>query len=224
MNMLYDDVYKYINEVNKIETDNSLVICPSDIYLDAFVNNCSWGIGSQNFFYEIEGDYTGEISTNQLKSLGVEYSLIGHYERRKYFHEDIEDVRKKLEAALEANIMPIVCLGEDKDEDVYEVIDKQLGMLLRNISHIEFITFAYEPNWVIEKKHDYDIEELEKVINYMYKHLEDKYKVSPRIIYGGNVNKENVKKILKIDKLCGILVGSSSIDISLVSEVISSIL
>lgn len=223
MNMLYDDIYKYINDINNINTDNSIVVCPSNLYLESFVNHCSWGIGCQNFYYELEGDYTGEISTNQLKSIGVEYAMIGHYERKKYFGETILDDSKKIEAAIDANIMPILCFGEEKEEENINEVIKVLDNILENISHIEFITFAYEPAFSISSGKTYDIGELTNRINTIYEHLNLKYGVIPRIIYGGSVNRENVKDILQISNLCGIILGSSSIDVSFVEDIMKEI-
>ena len=88
MSLLYDDLYNYIERTNNLETDNDIIICPSDIYLEAFVNNSDWLIGSQNLNYNTDYKHTGEISTDQLKSLGVEYSIIGHYERVRDFNEN----------------------------------------------------------------------------------------------------------------------------------------
>ena len=95
MNLEYDQVYEYIDGLNKLETDNNIIICPSNIYLENFVNNCTWGIGAQNVSEKSNGDYTGEISTLQLKSLGVEYCIVGHHERRKYFGETNEVINRK---------------------------------------------------------------------------------------------------------------------------------
>jgi triosephosphate isomerase len=223
MNMLYDDVYQYINDLNKIITDNNIIVLPSSIYLEAFTNNCLWGVGCQNLYYEITGDYTGEISTNQLRSLGVEYALIGHYERRKYFQETIEESRKKLEACLEANIIPIICFGEEEGEDPYKTIDKQLETILKNIAHIEFITFAYEPSVAISSGKAYNINELENIINHIDNYLQDKYQVKPQIIYGGSVNDQNIKDILTINKLSGVIIGASSIDISQIKKIVNNI-
>ena len=222
MNLLYDDVYEYISELNKIETDNDIIVCPSNLYLESFVNNCEWGVGCQNFYYEEDGNYTGEISTNQLKSLGVDYVLVGHYERKKYFNENIESDRKRLEAAIDANIMPILYFGESKkDTDINEII-KNLDEIIKNISHIEFITFSYEPAFSIGSSNVYDSNELGKRIKAVYDHLETKYGVKPRIIYGGSVKPENVKNILQIPELCGIILGASSIHVSFVKDIIKN--
>ena len=93
MNLEYDEVVPYIQELNKIETENNIIVCPSNIYLSDFMNYCTWGVGAQNVSEKLDGNYTGEVSTLQLKSIGVEYSIIGHYERKKYFKEKGEKIR-----------------------------------------------------------------------------------------------------------------------------------
>ena len=129
MSLLYDDLYNYIERTNNLETDNDIIICPSDIYLEAFVNNSDWLIGSQNLNYNTDYKHTGEISTDQLKSLGVEYSIIGHYERVRDFNENAVIINNKLIAALDANIFPILCFGENIDDDYHEAIPKILSLL-----------------------------------------------------------------------------------------------
>ncbi len=222
MNLLYDEVHNYINELNSIDTDNDIVVCPSSLYLESFSNYCEWGVGCQNFYYEEEGNYTGEISTNQLKSMGIDYAMIGHYERKKYFNDTLEDDKKKLEALIDANIMPILCIGEEKKGDKIDNVIKKLDKVIKNISHIEFITFAYEPSFSINGDDMYDIEELTLRIKTIYDYLEKKYKTKPRIVYGGGVTSNNIKKILQIEELCGIILGTSSISISFVKDIVSN--
>ena len=93
MNLEYDEVVPYIQELNKIETENNIIVCPSNIYLSDFMNYCTWGVGAQNVSEKLDGNYTGEVSTLQLKSIGVEYSIIGHYERKKYFKETNKQIK-----------------------------------------------------------------------------------------------------------------------------------
>ena len=107
MSMLYDDLYTYIDKTNDIDTDNDVIICPSNIYLEAFVNNSNWLVGAQNMHYSIEELHTGEVSSNQLKSIGIEYTIVGHYERVSEFNENSNIINQKLIAALDSNIFPI---------------------------------------------------------------------------------------------------------------------
>ena len=138
MSLLYDDLYNYIDRTNNIETDNDIIICPSNIYLEAFINNSVWPIGAQNMHYSLDEKHTGEISTDQLKSLDILYSLIGHYERVREFNENKNIINEKLIAALDANIIPILCFGEDIDEDYKEVIPNLLNSYLKNIMNIAY--------------------------------------------------------------------------------------
>ena len=213
MNLLYDEVHSYINDLNNIDTDNDIVVCPSSLYLESFSNYCEWGVGCQNFYYEEDGDYTGEISTNQLKSMGIDYGLVGHYERKKYFNDTLEDDRKRLEAFIDANMMPILFINGKNDKEVISNLDK----VIKNISHIEFITFAYEAS--IDND---DLEKLNISIKTIYNYLKEKYSVNPRIIYGGGVTSSNVKEILEMPELSGIILGASSISISFVKDIIDN--
>lgn len=215
--MEYDDVYPYINEINKLDTDNNIIVCPSNIYLSLFINHCNWGVGAQNVYEKMDGNYTGEVSSLQLKSLGVEYSIVGHYERKKYFHETLPGVKRKLEACLDSNISPILCFGENgKDKDILHDLD----ILLEGISNIDFIIFAYEPLMVDDKK---DIEEIQEQVDMIYNYLYDKYHSRPNIVYGGGVVQKDIKELLKSDKLNGLLIGKISANIDKVKKIVKNI-
>ena len=149
MSLLYDDLYNYIEKTNEIDTENDIIICPSNIYLEAFMNNSQWSIGAQDMHYSTDKNHTGEISSDQLKSLGVEYTMIGHYERVSEFNENKNIVNQKLIAALDSNIFPILCFGENIDEDYREILPKLLEGYLKDIQNIDFIIFAYEPIYAI---------------------------------------------------------------------------
>lgn len=217
MNLEYMDVYSYIDKLNAIETNHNIVVCPSSIYLIDFMNHCTWGVGAQNVSEQLNGNYTGEISSLQLKSLGVEYSIVGHYERKKYFHETNSIISKKLNACLDSNISPILCFGET---GVEEDIKNSLDELLLGISNIEFIIFAYEPLKVAEKE---SLEGIEEKIAMIYNYLYDKYQTSPTIVYGGGIEQKNIGELLQIEHLGGILIGKLSANISKVEKIVKSI-
>lgn len=217
MNLDYDEIFPYIEKLNKIETSNDIVVCPSNIYLTDFVNHCSWGVGSQNVFYEANGDYTGEISTTQLKSLGIEYSLIGHYERRKYFKEDNQIINQKLKACLDSNIIPILCFGGSGDKE--EVLT-ELRALLKSIERIDFIIFAYEP---LEVDNNLDLYEIKETLTEIHNYLFDMYETRPTIIYGGGVADKDTNELLNIDNLDGLLIGTISSNINEAEKIIKLI-
>lgn len=214
MNLDYDMVYPYIESINNVDTDMSLIVCPSNIYLENFINNCSWGVGAQDVFYEESGNYTGEVSTIQLKSLGVEYSIIGHDERRKITKETVDIINKKLIACLESNIQPILCFGSTGN---ISDIEEELDGLLKDVNNINFIIFAYEP---MDVKDIQSLDDINDNINSIYDYLYEKYQVKPFIIYGGGVNKDNVKEILDISLIDGVIIGSMSSDFKKIKEVI----
>ena len=213
MNMEYDEVYPYIDGLNKLDTDDNFVVCPSNIYLTDYINHSVWGIGAQNVCGYDKGDYTGEVSALQLKSLGVEYCLIGHYERKKYFHETEKEIRMKLIACLESNIMPILCFGESGNIDE---VKKTLDIILDGIENIDFIVFAYEP---LKVKDVSTIEDIKNIICEIYDYLFDKYHSKPNIIYGGGISSKEVPLLLKIDKLNGLLIGKNSTNIETVKKI-----
>lgn len=217
MNLEYDEVYSYIERINKISSDHNLIVCPSDIYLNDFVNYCSWGVGAQNVFYKCNGNYTGEVSTLQLKSLGVEYSIIGHYERKKYAGETNKIINKKLIACLDSNIVPILCFGEDGD---MERTLEELKELLVNVEKIDFIVFAYEP---LKVDDNLSLEQIEDSVGIIYDYLYDMYGSRPNIIYGGGVVQKNVNKLFEFEKLNGLLIGKVSSDIERIEKIICQI-
>ena len=217
MSLEHDEVVPYIQQINKLETSYNLIVCPSYVYLVDFINHCTWGVGAQNVSCYDTGEYTGEVSALQLKSIGIEYSLIGHSERKKYFHETIDEVHQKLIACLESNIIPILCFGETgKKSDIIHSLD----VLLEDVENIDFIVFAYEP---LKVKDYQSCDAIQEEINMIYDYLYQKYHSRPNIIYGGGITTKDISSILSIDKLNGILVGKISSDIKKIEKVIHNI-
>ncbi len=219
MSMLYDDVYHYIEQLNNIETENDIVVCPSNIFLEAFLNNSDYPVGSQDVCAKLDENITGEISTDQLKSLGVEYSIVGHSER----HENSMVINEKLLAILDANIFPILFFGEAIDENYREVIPQKLDAYLREVENIQFIIFVYEPEYATQSGTLPNVEKISEVTEFISKYLEDKYHKKPNLLYGGGVNSNNVRDILKIDSINGVVIGSISSDIKEVHKIINNI-
>jgi len=218
--LLYDEVYKYIEKTNKLNTKNNIIICPSYIYLESFINNSFWPIGAQDLDYNLDSDHTSYISIDQLKSLGVEYSIIGHSET-KFNSDDI--INLKLKRALDSNIIPILCVGEEKNSNFEEEMKKKLDNYLKDINYIEFIIFAYEPIYMIGKNKKLDIEKLTKKIKLLEDELLSRYNVKPRIIYGGSVDDTNIEDILKIGNINGVIIGSKSSDYESLENIIKKI-
>lgn len=212
MNLTYKDAscYKRIVDESNI---NNLIIAPSNIYLETMKSN-KYELCAQNGHYLDYGAFTGEVSFKQLHSINVKYSLIGHYERRKLFNENIKDIRLKLLSCINNEIIPILCIGEDKKEKENKVAIKkvieELKTILKGIS-LDKLIIVYEPFWSIgtlsypEYK---DIELMhERIKNIASEHTKNVY-----VLYGGSVDKNNIKEILNINNVDGVLIGNSGIN------------
>lgn len=223
MSLLYDEVYNYIDITNNIETDNDIIICPSSIYLEVFVNNSVWTIGAQNMHFSTDERHTGEISSLQLKSLGVIYSLIGHYERVNEFNENGSIVNEKLIAALDSNIVPILCFGENIDEDYKDVLPKTLDRYLKDIVNIDFIIFAYEPIYAIGSGTTPSKDKIKEIVSFIHDYLYRKFGKRGTVLYGGSVDSSNISDILSIEDVDGVLVGNISSNGMEVQRMINSL-
>ena len=160
MNMLPNETIQFIEELTPLvkDTDNEVILCVP--YTDLFyalltAQNTNIKIGAQNMHFEESGAYTGEVSGKMLKSINVEYVIIGHSERRQYFNETDETVNKKVKAAFENGLKPIVCVGETLEQreagKVEEIITNQTKLALEGLTNeqVQNTIIAYEPIWAI---------------------------------------------------------------------------
>lgn len=226
MNLLKEDIIEYINHFTK--EHSNVVFCPSDIYINYFVEK-GLTVGSQNIAFADSGAYTGDISACQLKSMGVEYVIIGHSERRKYYNDDTY-VNEKLKCAFNNNLIPILCIGETKEERnrniTYDVISHQLEEALRSISnnHLSNLIIAYEPLWSIGTGLIPDNQDINDTIKFIKEYLSEHYNVSTKVLYGGSVNNENITELEKISNIDGYLIGGSSIDFNKFLDIINKVI
>lgn len=214
--MVVSDISKYLKKINDEIDSKNVVICPSNIYIPYFLKQ-SYSVGIQNVFIRSEGSYTGEITSKQAKSIGINYAIIGHSERRIYFDEIDSDINKKIVDALRYNIKVILCVGETLEEKnmlkTARVLKKQLSLGLRNIDNFDNIIIAYEPVWAIGSNiipSNIDISKTAQFIKETVKSLYNYEDIS--VLYGGSVNSKNIRNINKIEELSGVLVGKASTD------------
>lgn len=226
MNLILDNaqdlVFKLVNKINK-DTNVDIGICPPSIYLLTLCNllknqkgtyhGTSLLIGAQNMFYKEEGAYTGEISPLMLKDLKIDMVIIGHSERRQYFHETDEDVNLKIKAALKYGLVPIFCVGEDlscrEKGKAEEHVKKQVLAGLKDLkeSEIEKIIIAYEPIWAIGTGKICSGEDANKIIKMIREIVGKKV----RILYGGSIKSDNFKEHIQYPDIDGGLVGGASL-------------
>jgi len=225
MNLLKNDICNYINIIKDKKYSN-VVFCPSSIYLNYFAEN-SLNIGSQDIGFLEKGSCTGDESALQLKSIGVKYSLVGHSERRKYYQDD-KYVNQKLSCALNNDIIPILCIGETKEEydnnltnsRLKTEIDKAFNKIENNLNKV---IIAYEPIWSIGTGITPSNLEITNATAFIKQYVKDNYSVNIKVLYGGSVNDDNILNLNKIENIDGYLIGSSSIDINVFISLINKI-
>ena len=179
-------------------------------------------IGGQNIYWGKEGAFTGEVSGEMLHSAGATWVLIGHSERRQYFHETDSDVLKKTQSALDAGLSPIVCVGERLEErkggKTAEVLVKQFAGGLAGLTEEQFakIAVAYEPVWAIgtglTATPEIAAEAHKSLRGEAQKRFGEEAARQLRILYGGSVKPDNVDGLMKEAEIDGALVGGASLD------------
>ena len=178
-------------------------------------------VGAQNVHTEPRGAYTGEISVEMLKDLGVECCIIGHSERRKYFSETDEMVNKKAKVLIDENIMPVICVGEtleQREQGIHlDLIRTQTKKALADIesTRVEEVVIAYEPLWAIGTGVTATSEQAEEVCSFIRYIVAEVFGVTIsekiRILYGGSVNESNAKELFSMENIDGALVGGASL-------------
>jgi triosephosphate isomerase (TIM) len=197
------------------------VLCPpfisiSEIY--NIVHGSSVKLGAQNLYYQEKGAYTGEISPLMLKDL-CEYVIIGHSERRQYFHEDGSLIGKKVVAAMKHNLKPILCVGENLEQyeagKTRQVVTDQLTSSLEGIENVDTLTIAYEPVWAMGTGRAATGEQANTTISLIRSFIAKKYHNGVaeimRILYGGSVTAANIAEFVSQPDIDGGLVGGASL-------------
>ena len=181
----------------------------------------SASIGAQNFYFQENGAYTGEISPEMLEDAGVKYTIIGHSERREHFKETDDNVNKKVLKAFEHGIIPIICCGEtlcQRKQKVYiDWIRMQIKIALQNVTpeQAKAAIIAYEPIWAIGTGETATADQAEEVCAEIRRIVRDLYDDETadtiRILYGGSMKPENAKELLNEPNIDGGLVGGASL-------------
>ena len=226
MNMLPDATIRFIDELTPLvkSTQSEVILCVP--YTDLFyalltAQNTNIKIGAQNMHWEESGAYTGEVSAQMLKSIGVEYVIIGHSERRQYFNETDETVNKKIKSAFNVGLKPIVCVGESLEEresgKAVEKVTDQVKLALEGLTEnqVENVIIAYEPIWAIGTGKTATSEDANNMIKQIRQEISKLYGqiVAERVIiqYGGSVKSSNSKELFSTSDIDGALVGGASL-------------
>ena len=202
---------EFATQIRRIALEDvDVVVCPPFVSLEATLQ----GLGpesairvyAQNVHWELEGAFTGEVSPSMLAELGVAGSIVGHSERRQHFGETDETVRRRAEAALEAGLHVIACVGETEAEreagETEAVLERQVAAIPRH----ERLVIAYEPVWAIGTGRTATPEIAQEA------HAFVKSLHGAPVLYGGSVKPENAASLLSLPDVDGALVGGASLD------------
>ncbi len=214
-----------------------VLLCPAFTSLKTVVEVCQDSpvlVGGQNMGWEKEGAFTGEVSAEMLLTIGCEYVILGHSERRQYFDEDDQLVGKKCNLALSVGLTPIVCVGEQLEEReqgrTEEVIKSQVEGFSADVdySRVENIVIAYEPVWAIgtgKTATPDQAVEVHRLIRSIWKNkFGDEIAGNLQILYGGSVKPENSDDLLTEEEIDGALIGGASLSRDKFLKIISSVL
>lgn len=247
MNTTFQEAEELLDEVTerlkdeKEQGDVDVIICPPSLYMEMALdlrsdeedeNDIYYSVGGQDVSEFECGAYTGDISAEMLASMGVEYCIVGHSERRKYHGETNRQIARKVENLLKNDISPIVCCGETLEEresgKCFEVIEKQVRECLFDLQSLDFtrIIIAYEPVWAIGTGKTASPEQAQEVHAFIRNLVQEKYgkeiaRVLP-ILYGGSCNPSNAAKLFEQADIDGGLIGGASLSAEDFIDVINS--
>jgi len=210
----------------KVHRDVEVVLAPSMLSLQPLsteIDRRKFRLAAQDAYFKDEGPYTGEVSFTMLQDL-VHYAIVGHSARRIYFNESLETVRDKVQAAVRNDIVPILCVGETKDErnagETKQVIHDHVTSALSNLTSEDImkVVIAYEPIWAIstfdgEVSKPDDMKRAMQFIRFQIAELYGKRAAEEvRVLYGGSVNDQDARAYLELDGCDGVLVGAASLN------------
>ncbi|GCD09843.1 triose-phosphate isomerase [Clostridium tagluense] len=226
MNKTVGEAVSLIQEIKPLvkNAQCEVVVCPTFLCLDAVIKAAKGSnikVGAQNMHFEENGAFTGEVSPGMLKDMGVDYVIIGHSERRQYFNETDESVNKKLKAAYNHSISPILCMGEtlaQRESNITEkVLDNQIKLDLAGLTReqVEKLVIAYEPIWAIGTGKTATADEANETIGFIRKTVSAMFgsDVSDklRIQYGGSVKPSTISEQMGKSDIDGGLIGGASL-------------
>jgi triosephosphate isomerase len=225
---------KELRSLVKDVHDVEIVVAPPFTALHTAVeaaHGSNVGIAGQNLHWEREGAFTGEISAGMLKEAGAEYAIVGHSERRRLFGETDQSVNRKLQAALAAQLTPIVCIGETLDErdanQTLDVLDRQIKQGFDGVSgdHLAGLVVAYEPVWAIGTGRNATPAQANEAHAHIRARLRQWFGGAAadqcHILYGGSVKPDNIRELAALPDVDGALVGGASLDVRSFFEIVS---
>jgi triosephosphate isomerase (TIM) len=222
------DAVVYTKEFRTMVKDATaidIVVAPAFLAVHAVAEaarNSPVAVAAQDVFWEKEGAFTGEVSAAMVREAGAEYVIVGHSERRQYFGETDQGVNRKTVAALAADLVPIVCIGETLEQrernETMDVLDRQIKVGLDGLTgaQVSGLVLAYEPVWAIGTGRTATSQQAQEV----HEHIRGRLRAwfggdaadACRVIYGGSVKPDNIAELVAQPDVDGALVGGGSLD------------
>ncbi len=219
---LINEIIEGLDEANHKGAD--VILCPPFTFMEMttdYAQESEYAVGAQNVSSFDSGAYTGEVSANMLHSMGVEYCIIGHSERRKYFNETDEQLLLKAELLLKYNILPIFCCGELLPEreagNHFDVVKSQIENTIFKLEPLDFakLIIAYEPVWAIGTGVTATSDQAQEMHAFIRNLISEKYgkeiAKNTSILYGGSCNAKNAKELFANTDVDGGLIGGASL-------------
>ncbi|MBT4120636.1 MAG: triose-phosphate isomerase [Candidatus Magasanikbacteria bacterium] len=208
-----------------------LAVFPSTLALREVTmsaKDTEFAVGAQNVAWVPKGAYTGAVSAQMFSDVGCHYALVGHSERRHVFGETNDDVRKKIEACLETNLIPVVCIGETEDDLEAGKREYRLKkQLMKAFENLELnggkVVVAYEPVWAIGTGKACDPATAQEVHAFLKTELKQYFDADITVLYGGSVKAENVVSYVALGAIDGVLVGGASARLDSFTELIRAV-
>lgn len=241
MNKSFDEadelIIEIIDRLHDIDlSEKAVIVCPPSVYLELATDHAYESdlfVGAQNLSEYESGAYTGEVSAAMINSMGVDFCIIGHSERRKHFGETNETLAKKINLAIKYNITPIFCCGEVlKEREAgrhFEVVKKQLEESLFHLPAADFenTVIAYEPVWAIGTGVNATPEQAQEMHKYIRDLIREKYgqneAENKTILYGGSCNSKNAHDLFVNPDVDGGLIGGASLEAQEFIRIVQSI-
>ncbi len=208
-------------------SDRDVVIAPPFTALSTvrkLINTKGYYLAAQNCYWEQKGAFTGEVSPVMLKDAGCDMVIVGHSERRQFFGETDETVRKKIGAILDFSMLPIICVGEVLEQrqqgKTFDIVGNQIQKALENLKseQAERVIIAYEPVWAIGTGQTATPEQAQEVHAFIRERIESLFDIGIaneiKILYGGSVKPDNVDRLMAEPDIDGALVGGASLEVS----------
>ena len=220
MNLNLNDINLFSESLKINNFSNHVQVCifPQSLHLNYLINLLKTTpvyFGGQNCYLKTTGPYTGEISPVALKEIGCDYVILGHSERRQIFNETNDHIKKCSEAAINANLTPIICVGESLDDrNNKKALDFVKEQILNStpVTKNEII-IAYEPIWSIGTGIIPSKEEIFEMHDFIKKIAYSLLNAKVKVLYGGSVNLNNLEEVLSVNNVDGILVGGASLKV-----------